>query len=482
MGRYHISRATRLGGEKHVNLVGIPVSDSRQPGVLLATTLWWPLSARLATRLIHHGCHVSAVCPPGHVLRHVVGIAPIFKYGVARPRASLERALEASRPDVVIPCDDRVVWQLHEIHARRPDLRALIEASLGPASEYPIVAQRERFLEVARSLGIRVPETRHLDSVQDVRAWFAGGATRAVLKRDGTWGGDGVRIARSEAEAIELYGTLARRPAVTAPIKRYLVNRDPLAVWAWRRRATAAITIQSFIEGRPANAMLACWKGEVVGMVAVEVLSSQGETGAGVVVRLIENQQIADAAQKLADRLKLTGFYGLDFMIERSGDAAYLIEMNPRCTQLGHLALKKQGDLAGLFCSKLKGTKLLGAAGPAAASSEGGPSPPPPPIQNEVIAFFPQALVSHPRGGLAQAAHLDVPWEHPGLVRELMRPPPPDRRLIARIYHYFNAPRKVATVDFEPPGDVPVANDAPPGPETGSPAPPLPAVPAIRRI
>ena len=112
-----------------------------------------------------------------------------------------------------------------------------------------------------------------------------------MLKRDGTWGGDGVRIARSEAEAIELYRILGRRPALAAPIKRYLVNRDPLALWAWRQRATTSMTIQSFIEGRPANAMLACWKGELAGMVSVEVLSSQGETGAGVVVRLIENQR-----------------------------------------------------------------------------------------------------------------------------------------------------------------------------------------------
>ena len=140
-----------------------------------------------------------------------------------------------------------------------------------------------------------------------------------------------------------------RRPAVAAPIKRYLVNRDPLAFLVWRQRATTSMTIQTFIEGRPANAMLACWKGEVAGMVSVEVLSSQGETGAGVVVRLIENQQIADAAHKLADWLKLTGFYGLDFMIERDGEAAYLIELNPRCTQLGHLDLKNQGDLRGFF-------------------------------------------------------------------------------------------------------------------------------------
>ena len=127
--------------------------------------------------------------------------------------------------------------------------------------------------------------------------------------------------------------------------------------------------------------------------------------------------------------------------------------MNPRCTQLGHLALKNRGDLAGLFCAKLKGTNVRG---PSAGSSEPGPSPSPP-IQNDVIAFFPQSLLSHPRGGVAQGAHLDVPWDDPALVRELMRPSAPDRRLIARIYHHFNAPRTVATVEFESLRDTPPA-------------------------
>src|SRR5204863_5357998 len=211
------------------------------------------------------------------------------RYGAFDPRATLEAAIEAEKPSVIVPCDDRVVWQLHEIHARRPHLRPLIEASLGSAEAYPIVAHRERLLETAEALGVRVPETRHLDGVDGVRSWFREGATRAVLKRDGTWGGDGVKIARSEAEALAAYELLARRTQITTPAKRYLVNRDPLAWWAWRSRAGAAMTIQSFIEGRPANTMLACWRGELLGMVSVEVLVSQGQTGAGVVVRVIRN-------------------------------------------------------------------------------------------------------------------------------------------------------------------------------------------------
>jgi hypothetical protein len=41
------------------------------PKVLLVTSNWWPLSARLAMALLRHGCKVAALCPPGHPLRYV---------------------------------------------------------------------------------------------------------------------------------------------------------------------------------------------------------------------------------------------------------------------------------------------------------------------------------------------------------------------------------------------------------------------------
>ena len=89
--------------------------------------------------------------------------------------------------------------------------------------------------------------------------------------------------------------------------------------------------------------------GEVLGIVTVEVLSAQGATGAANVVRLMRNVEIETAAQLLAKRLKPNGFYGLDFIREEGTGTLYLIELNPRCTQLGHLNVSAQGDLAGAW-------------------------------------------------------------------------------------------------------------------------------------
>jgi hypothetical protein len=405
-----------------------------QPAVLLASTVWWPLSARLATRFVRYGFEVSAICPRGHVLGHVAGMRRLYDTNPFDAGASLERAIEDARPDLVVPCDDRVVSQLHELHERRPHLRDLIVSSLGPASEYGIVSRRERLLETAASLGIRIPDTQLVRSEDDVRAWFARGPARSVLKVEGTWGGNGVRIVDSYDEAIAAHARLRKRGGLVAAVKRLVVNRDPLAIWGWRRGGTPTITIQQFVDGRPSNAMLACWRGEVLASVTAEVLSAQGATGAGLVVRLVDNTEIHRAARLLAERLSLTGFYGLDFVIEAGTGSAYLIEMNPRCTQLGHLVLPRRGDLVAALCAKLSGNR------PRVEPSA--------PIENDVVAFFPQALLADPHSRLAFGAHLDVPWEHPELVRELLLPSWPERQWISRLYHRLRPPQPTPTVDF----------------------------------
>src|SRR6185437_15925972 len=165
-----------------------------------------------------------------------------------------------------------------------------------------------------------------------------------------------------------------------------------------------------------------------VASVIVEVLSSQGSTGAGFVVRIVRNPEIARVASVLADRLGLTGYCGLDFIVDQAG-AAHLIEMNPRCTQLGHLPLAEQGDLAGALYAKLANA----------------PVAPPAPIGTDVVAFFPQAIQARPRSRYTEQAYLDVPREHDALVRELLLPLPPYRHPLARLYHSIRPARNPAT-------------------------------------
>ncbi|HEV2273619.1 MAG TPA: ATP-grasp domain-containing protein [Acidobacteriaceae bacterium] len=406
-----------------------PLRSHSPPSILLAAATWWPLSARLAMALARHGCAVSAVCPPGHPLRFVSGVEAIYPLSGLNSLESLKAAILSRQPDVIVPCDDGMVWQLHDLHAREAQLRPLIEDSLGPAENYPVIRSRGELLGAAQKLGIRTPENRTIAAEQDLA-----GSASGVLKLDGTWGGSGVEIAHSQTEVLAAYRRLAQPAGAGVAWKRLLINREALALWSWRKREKPRVTLQQFIPGRPANTMFAVRAGEVLAIVTVEVLCAQGATGAATVVRLVRNDEIARAARLLAWQFKLNGLYGLDFILEQRTGDPYLIEMNPRCTQLGHLRLPGQGDLAGAMVARWK---------------NGSVSLPDDPIDREVVAFFPQAFSWDPKSQYLRHGYHDVPWEEPRLVRELLRQPWPDRQWPARIYHSLRAPKQKQEVRFD---------------------------------
>jgi hypothetical protein len=382
---------------------------------------------------LRHGCRVSAVCPPGHPLRFVTGIESLYLYKGFDSLGSLKAAILATQPTLIVPGDDGVVWQLHELHAENAELRPLIERSLGSKENYPVIHNRGAFLNAAAELGIRVPITETVTSEADLTALATG--KPSVLKLDGTWGGFGVAIVHSLPEALAVYRKLSQPMGAGVAWKRWLINRDPIALWSWQRREVPSVTIQQYIAGRPANAMMACWQGELLAIVSVEVLTAQGATGAATVVRLVQNEEMERAARKLAQKFMLNGFHGLDFVIEHQTVAAYLIELNPRCTQLGHLRLPLQGDLAGAMSAKL--------------SNEPATAPEPEDcIRGNTIAFFPQAFNWNPNSPYLRSAYHDVPWDQPSLLRELLRDAWPDRQWLSRIYHYYRTRQKLEEVKF----------------------------------
>jgi hypothetical protein len=380
------------------------------------------LSARLAMRWIQHGGTVCALCPRGHVLNRIIGMGPVCTYHGLDPMAALEQAICRAQPDIVIPCDDRAVWLLHALYEREPRHRELIEASLGSPVHYAAVHSRARFMAMAGKIGLRVPETYEIDSKFSLRAALEKVAGTAVLKLDGTTGGQGVQIIRSAQQGLDAWRRLTRRPLPGLAWKRWLINHDPLAFWPGLRHDGATVSLQRFIPGRPANAMLACWRGEVLGMVTAEVLCSQGPTGASTIVRLVRNDEITDIARTVVREFKLTGFYGLDFILEDETRRAYLIELNPRCTQLGHLPLPVQGDLAGLLRAR------LGSGSVQIVDT---------PIETDLIAFFPQAFCWDPDNAYLPHCYLDIPWTEPELVRELLRDDWPERQWLGRAYHFL---------------------------------------------
>jgi hypothetical protein len=409
--------------------------DRSQPSVLIVAAKWWPLSARLATALHRHGCSVSAVCPSGHPLTHVSGIRRIYHYGGIFSLGSLRRALRECQPDVVIPCDDGVVAQLHALHELDPSLRSLIEYSLGPSESYSVVESRYKFLSTAIELGIHVPRTLRITKADDLVNWHDNVSSAAVLKVDGESGGNGVRVCRTLSESLAAWRELHVPCGSATAWKRLVVDRDSLALWSRRRHSEREVTVQEFIPGRPANSMFVCWRGELLSMVSVVVVAAEGPTGAATIVRVIQNDRMKKAAELIVSRLKLSGFYGLDFIMESGTGVPYLIEMNPRCTQLGHIELPGKGCLAGVLSSVLRGEQR-----PAAQS----------PILSSTIALFPQALAAGKacRPYIDSSYH-DMPLEEPKLMSELLLKSWPQRRWAARIYHAFKPLDRVDPILFE---------------------------------
>ena len=61
------------------------------------------------------------------------------------------------------------------------------------------------------------------------------------------------------------------------------------------------------------------------------------------------------ATERMARRLNLSGMHGFDFMLESQTGNAYLIEINPRATQVGHLTLGLGRDIPAALYSAVSG-------------------------------------------------------------------------------------------------------------------------------
>ena len=384
------------------------------PKVLLTDTNRWALSARLAISLAEAGCQVSVVCPtPGHPLLKTRAVQRSFPYSAMNPLESLLAAIHEVEPDIIVPACDRGVRHLHRLYERAKaggsggsKLADLIERSLGSPAGYSTVTSRNDFLALAREEGIRVPSISGLNTGEELKAWEQQVPLPWVLKADGTCGGGGVKIARTPEEAEEALVQLPRTFRLTRAIKRLLVNRDAFWLRSWFDRAKHPISVQSFIVGHPANCAVFAWKGRVLACTGVEVVSAAGLTGPASVVRLVDNAAMTSAAEKIAARLSMSGFFGLDFVIDQAG-TPFLIEMNPRATPPCHLRLGEGRDIPGALLAELTGRPHQDA---------------PPVTRNEMIAYYPQPDDSNP--ALLQGCYQDIPHSEPELIQELLRPWP----------------------------------------------------------
>jgi hypothetical protein len=359
------------------------------------------------------GCVVEGVCPVGHALGKIRAVSRTHRYNGLIPVRSFFAAISAAKPHLIIPGDDLATHHLHHVYRRESRSGAdgawvcsLIERSLGSPESFPVVYERATLMRLAQEQGVRVPQSAVIASINDLREWASKVGFPSVLKADGTSGGDGVRIVQNLEDAELAYRRLQAPIQLARAAKRALVDYDKTLVWPSLLRRRRVVSGQAFVAGHEATSTVACWQGEVMAGLHFEVINKRHRAGPATVMRLIDHPDISSAVEKISRRLKLSGVHGFDFMLEASTGKAYLIEINPRVTQVGHLALGPGRDLSAALVAAIYGCAV---------------QPAPKVTEKEIITLFPQEWMRKPSSSYLWSGYHDVPWEEPELLQVCVR-------------------------------------------------------------
>jgi len=355
------------------------------------------------------GCEVEALCPNDHPMLQSSVIRKHQLFHPLAPLGCIESAIRKSAPEFIIPGDELAIFYLHRIHARTtPDVRALIERSLGDPANYPLAHSCNELMAVAQEESVATPLTAEVPSPEDIPGLASRFGLPLILKADGTTGGQGVRVLTQTYGAEKVWQALRAPIGVARLLKRMIVDSDWNQILPFLRRDTRVVNAQSFVSGSEANTVVSCWQGEVLACICLEVVSVWYPHGPSSVVRVVDNPAMAESSRKIVKRLKLSGFCGFDFILDEHTGTPLMIEMNPRPTQLAHLQLGAKRDLV---------TAWVGAASGRTVRER------PAITDKDLIAVFPHELHRDPSSPMLQEGYHDVPWSEPALVLSCMKRP-----------------------------------------------------------
>ena len=222
--------------------------------------------------------------------------------------------------------------------------------SLGAPENYAAMMSRGGFMGECAILGIAVPETISLPTA--IRSRMRRWSDRPARRAESGWklGRRGRRHRpHPRGSARRLAETFAAGLRVAQSCARGVAQRCPSSAGVLTKPAAARDHHAGFHSRSPATTAFACWKGDVVGTIHMDVVASSCATGPASVAKRVDCADMEAAARAIARRFDLSGLHGLDFIRNAQGKA-YLLEINPRATQTSYLAFGPGRDLlAGLL-------------------------------------------------------------------------------------------------------------------------------------
>ncbi len=394
------------------------VELATKPKVLLFSSMDGDFAPMIASNFVREGCVVEALCKAEHVLACSSAVARWFRYSFTRPLHSLRRAVVSSRPDLIVCSDDAARHTLTRLHrssvnndsiASR-EMAALIARSLGNPEYFVLAEEKSRLLEMLKGTEVRMPRSIAVPNAEALEDICRTLTFPLVLKRDRTFGGQGVIICRNHNEVVRGYRRLTSPPTLRDSLRELVRKGDFHAVENYFFPSTPVIVAQAYVEGRPANRAVGCWSGEVIAALTVVALKTDRDdvTCPATVVEIARNAEIDRTAALIVKRLGLSGICGFDFVIESSTGLPYFLELNPRATPTCFLGQAVDSDICKALRHAVGGNPQQARCIAVSHGEITGP-----------IALFPGELRRDPNSSYVISGYHAAPWDDPLVLAKI---------------------------------------------------------------
>jgi glutathione synthase/RimK-type ligase-like ATP-grasp enzyme len=363
--------------------------------LLVASTANWIGPARMPKSLSDAGFDVHLLAPPDSLIaksrflttRHALPAeAKVLEWVDA-----LAKAVEATSPRILFPCDDLSFRLLRllaifpppgvqaSVHLR---LSALIRSSLGDPRHYQTSVDKTLLPAAALALGVRVPPSEVCTEPPAAEAFALAHGFPVVLKRRYSSFGDGVAICASYSELAAAFAML-----IAADRADDFGNEE-----------RGRVLVQNYIAGSIEYYAIAAWQGNLlVGYGAARVVGNPEPKGPATVTRYHRAPAMREFAQRLIEGFGMSGLLGLECVLAEGSGEPYLIEINRRIVPGTHRGRELGADQCAALHAALEGV-------PSATRSDLDAG------EEVVRVSFPQEWLRDPQSRWLREYPVDVPW------------------------------------------------------------------------
>ncbi len=378
------------------------MSFVRIPALLVTCESEWLAPIRMPAALHRGGFDVTLLVPSGALAahsRHVTRSRLLPENASAQEWLfALIAAVEAVAPAILLPGDEMSLRLMQALVCEPPpgpqpaaikDLAALIVDSLGSPKFYRAGVDKTLLQPLMEQAGVRVPGYRVVRSPEEAAEAARALGPEVVVKPGGGTGGRDVIDCDTPQEA-----SAAFRYVLEATGKDRTMGREP------------SILIQRRIDGLMVPRTSVAFRGKELAGFARERLQTIAPHRGSTVVRYVHAPELATFSRAAARALGITGFFTIEYCVERTTGQAYLIDLTRRMAPPTHTGNLVGVDLCAALAAALQGEEVEPLDLPENSS--------------RMMTLFPQEFWRDPKSAALRQYPSDVPWDDPPLWRELL--------------------------------------------------------------